>query len=225
MKAVVLLSGGLDSSTVMAIAKDLGYDLHALTIIYGQRHEKEIESARAVADFIGVKEHRITELPKGLFSGSSLTYDSEIPFERDINNPNGIPSTYVPARNLVFLSIAVSWAEAIDADAIFIGVNEVDYSGYPDCRPEFIDSFGRTQCLATKRGVEGRPIDIKTPIISMTKAEIIKCGIGLNLDYSLTWSCYSGGDKACGRCDSCKFRLNGFEKAGMKDPLPYEEFI
>ncbi len=223
MKAVVLLSGGLDSSTVTAIAKEKGYEIHALTMIYGQRHDREIESARRVAKYLNVKEHRITELPQGMFSGSSLTYDSEIPLERDVDIVDSIPSTYVPARNLVFLSIAVSWAESLDADAVFIGVNEVDYSGYPDCRPEFIDAFRIAQKFATKRGIEGRQIEIITPIISMTKADIIREGNRLGLDFALTWSCYRGGEKACGKCDSCNFRLKGFIEAGSKDPLLYEE--
>lgn len=220
-KAVVLLSGGLDSSTVLAMTKDKGYDIFALTLIYGQRHEKEMESAVSVADSLGVKEHRVMELPEGLFSGSSLTFDSEVPLNGE--NENRIPSTYVPARNLVFLSIAVSWAEALDAEAVFIGVNEVDYSGYPDCRPEFIEAFIKAQELATKRGVEGDPIRIVTPIMEMSKSEIIRTGTSLGLDYGLTWSCYRGGVKACGRCDSCRFRLKGFREAGLEDPLEYEE--
>ena len=222
-KAVVLLSGGLDSSTVMAIAKHMGYDVYGLTLIYGQRHVKEIESARKVADHLGASEHRVIELPKGLFSGSSLTYDSEIPMNNDIEELSGIPSTYVPARNLVFLSIAVSWAEAIDADAVFIGVTAVDYSGYPDCRPEFIESFRRTSGLATKKGVNGTPIGIITPIIEMSKSEIIRKAVDLGLDLGLTWSCYSGGEKACGRCDTCQYRLKGFREAGLEDPIDYEE--
>ncbi len=223
MKAVVLLSGGLDSSTVTAMAKEKGYEVYALTMIYGQRHDREIESARMIADHLNVKEHKITELPPGMFSGSSLTFDSEIPLERDIDRIGSIPSTYVPARNLVFLSIAVSWAESLDADAVFIGVNEIDYSGYPDCRPEFIEAFRIAQKLATKRGIEGRQIEIITPIISMTKADIIREGKRLGLDFALTWSCYSGGEKACGKCDTCNFRLKGFKDAGLKDPLLYEE--
>jgi 7-cyano-7-deazaguanine synthase len=221
-KAVVLLSGGIDSSTVLAIAKSMEYEIHALTLIYGQRHKREIESARMVAKFFGIEEHRIMELPAGLFSASSLTYDSDIPIDSDIDHMNRIPTTYVPARNLVFLSIAVSWAEAIEADDIFIGVTAVDYSGYPDCRPEFIEAFSKAQNLATKRGISGNPIGIRTPIIGMSKSEIILAGIKLGLDYGLTWSCYSGGERPCGRCDTCQYRLKGFKDAGMKDPLEYE---
>lgn len=222
-KAVVLLSGGLDSSTVMAIAGDMGYELYPLTLIYGQRHVKEIESARKVSEHLGAVDHTIMELPVGLFSGSSLTYDSEVPLGSDIQQGSGIPSTYVPARNLVFLSIAVSRAEALNADAVFIGVTAVDYSGYPDCRPEFMDSFRRTSLLATKRGVEGRPVEIITPVIHMNKSQIINKAMELGVDLGLTWSCYFGGEKACGRCDTCLYRLKGFREAGFEDPLQYEE--
>lgn len=221
--AVVLLSGGLDSSTVMAMAKDMGYELYGLTIIYGQRHIREIESARKVAQTLEAVEHRVMELPNGLFSGSALTFDSEVPMDNDIEDSNEIPSTYVPARNLVFLSMAVSWAEALDADAVFIGVTAVDYSGYPDCRPEFIESFRRTSELATKKGISGRPIEIKTPIIDMNKSQIILRSKELGFDLGLTWSCYSGGEKPCGRCDTCLYRLKGFREAGLKDPVEYEE--
>jgi 7-cyano-7-deazaguanine synthase len=222
-KAVVLLSGGLDSSTVMAIAKEMGYVLHALTLIYGQRHVKEIESAKKIARSLNIEEHRISELPAGLFSGSALTYDSEVPLSDGVEIGVTIPATYVPARNLVFLSIAVSMAEAIGAEAVFIGVTAIDYSGYPDCRPQFINSFERTSGLATKCGVEGKPIKIMTPIIDMNKAQIIEKAMETGLDLSLTWSCYSGGDKACGKCDTCHYRLKGFKEAGLKDPIPYEE--
>ncbi len=222
-KAVVLLSGGLDSSTVMAMAKDMGYKLYGLTIIYGQRHIREIESARRVAQALGTVEHRIMELPKGLFSGSALTFDSEVPLDNDIEESDEIPSTYVPARNLVFLSMAISWAEALDADAVFIGVTAVDYSGYPDCRPEFIASFRKTSELATKKGMSGEPIDIISPIIDMNKSQIILKAEELGFDLGLTWSCYSGGEKPCGRCDTCLYRLKGFREAGLKDPVEYEE--
>lgn len=222
-KGVILLSGGIDSSTVLAMAADMGYDPHCLTILYGQRHEKEVESARKVAISLGAKEHRIITLPDGMFSGSSLTFDSEVPVNNDLDDDTGIPSTYVPARNLVFLSIAVSYAESIDADAVFIGVTEIDYSGYPDCRPEFIEAFTRAETLATKRGVEGNPIQIITPIIRMSKGEIVREGLRLGLDYGLTWSCYKGGEKACGICDTCRYRLKGFKEAGIEDPIKYEE--
>lgn len=222
MKAVVLLSGGLDSSTTCAMASDMGYDIHALTILYGQTHKKEVRSAGRVGSSLGVLEHRVIELPVGMFSKSALTGDLAIPMDRDISDETNIPDTYVPARNLVFLSIASAWAEALDADAIFIGATAMDYSGYPDCRPEFISSFYETLRLATRKGIEGVPIKVKAPLLHMTKDQIILKGLELGLDHSLTWSCYSGGDKACGRCDSCLFRLKGFEKAGMKDPLEYE---
>ncbi|MEA3557829.1 MAG: 7-cyano-7-deazaguanine synthase QueC [Candidatus Thermoplasmatota archaeon] len=222
MRAVVLLSGGLDSSTTIAIAKEMGYELHALTIFYGQRHEREIISAKNVAADIGVNEHRIFALPDGMFSGSSLTGDGDVPKDRKVLDPGDIPSTYVPARNLVFLSIALSWAEAIDADAVFIGATAVDYSGYPDCRPEFISSFAVTGELATKRGMEGRPIKIVAPLLDLSKAQIIMKGVELGLDHSLTWSCYEGGKRPCGRCDSCILRKKGFEEAGLEDPVEYE---
>lgn len=221
MKAVVLLSGGLDSSTTLAIARSEGFAVHAITIIYGQRHEREILSAERIASSLGVEEHRILELPEGMFKGSSLTGQGEVPKDRPMDE-EGIPSTYVPARNLVFLSIASSYAEAIDADAVFLGATAVDYSGYPDCRPEFITSFRSTLELATKKGVEGIPIDIRTPIITMNKSEIILKGKELGVDHSLTWSCYEGGEKACGRCDSCLYRLKGFKEAGLVDPIEYE---
>ena len=166
---------------------------------------------------------RIIELPDDFFSESSLTGQGEIPKYSKFDNENRIPSTYVPARNLVFLSIAVSIAESMGADAVFIGVTAVDYSGYPDCRPEFIEAFGKASMLATKRGMENRPITIETPLLYMNKAEIIKTGLKLGLDYSLTWSCYEGGEKPCGRCDSCRYRLKGFEEAGIEDPLDYAE--
>jgi 7-cyano-7-deazaguanine synthase len=222
IKGVVLLSGGIDSSTTLAIAKDMGYECWTLTILYGQTHRKEINAAERVARSLQVKEHKLLELPDGMFSRSALTGDTAIPLDRDINDMKDIPDTYVPARNLIFLSIASGWAEVIDADAVFIGATAVDYSGYPDCRPEFMDSFEATVNLATKRGVEGRPIEIITPLLDMTKDEIIRKGMELDMDYGLTWSCYNGGDKACGRCDSCLYRLRGFEKAGAKDPIDYE---
>jgi len=223
LKAVVLLSGGVDSSTTLAVARSQGYECYALTLLYGQTHEKEISSAKRVAESLGVLEHRVMELPHGMFSRSALTGDLEIPVDRDIDGAEGIPDTYVPARNLIFLSIASGWAEVLDSDAVFIGATALDYSGYPDCRPEFIGSFERTVNLATKRGVEGRPIKVIAPLLDMKKHQIISKGMELGLDLSLTWSCYKGGDKACGRCDSCKFRLKGFADIGMKDPIEYEE--
>ncbi|MFO8050546.1 MAG: 7-cyano-7-deazaguanine synthase QueC [Thermoplasmatota archaeon] len=223
MKAVVLLSGGLDSSTTLAIAEDRGYDVHALTVAYGQRHEREIRSAEKVAGSFGVVEHRTIELPEGMLSGSSLTDGEPVPKDSSMKDEGDIPTTYVPARNLVFLSMALSWAEALDADAVFIGATAVDYSGYPDCRPEFIRSFERTAELGTKRGVEGRPIQIIAPLIDLKKSQIIRIGKELGLDHGLTWSCYEGGEKACGRCDSCLYRKKGFREAGIEDPIEYQK--
>ena len=220
MKGVVLLSGGIDSSTTLAVARDMGYDTFALTILYGQRHEREVRSARDIASSMGVVEHTTIQLPNDMFRSGSLTTDEEVP--EGAGTEDNIPSTYVPARNLVFLSIAVGYAEVISADSVFIGVTSVDYSGYPDCRPEFIRSFQETSRLGTKRGIEGHPIRIITPLIDMSKEEIIKWGRELGVDYSLTWSCYRGGEKACGRCDSCKHRLKGFERSGIEDPVEYE---
>ncbi len=215
-KAVVLLSGGLDSGTCLAIAGSKGYDLLALTFDYGSRHSKEIDHARKIAEHLGVEEHIIMPLALDRFGGSSLV-------DKDMLLGNGeeIPNTYVPARNTVFLSIALALAEARGADVIYIGANAVDYSGYPDCRPEFIRAFEETGRLGTKRGVEGNPIKILAPLIDMTKAEIIKAGMELEFPYELTWSCYAGGDVACGKCDSCKLRLKGFYEAGFKDPVEY----
>ena len=219
MKCVVLLSGGIDSSTALAIAKGEGRTCTALTILYGQRHEREVRSARMVAESLGVTDHRMVELPSLLFRGSALTGGGTVPLDRDVLSTKDIPSTYVPARNLVFLSLAVGLAESIDADEVYIGATSVDYSGYPDCRKEFFNALQGTVDLATKRGVEGRPIRIMTPLLEMSKEEIIRTGLELGLDYSLTWSCYSGGESPCLRCDSCLFRLKGFELAGLKDPL------
>lgn len=219
MRCVVLLSGGIDSTTTLAMAKQMGYDCTALTILYGQRHRREVESARTVAASLGVTDHRTLELPDNFFRGSSLTSKGDVPLDRDLSFDQSIPSTYVPARNLVFLSLAVGLAESIDAEAVFIGATAIDYSGYPDCRPEFIRSFQSTAELATKCGAEGHPIRIMAPIIDMTKDQIIKKGTELGVDYGSTWSCYRGGDSPCMRCDSCLFREKGFREAGLKDPL------
>lgn len=219
LRCIVLLSGGIDSSTTLAIARSEGYTCTALTFLYGQRHAREVRSARMVAASLGVKDHRMVELPSSIFHGSALTGSGDVPFDREVSSLDGIPSTYVPARNLIFLSLAVALAESMDADAIFIGATAVDYSGYPDCRREFLESFQSTMDLATKRGVEGRHIRIIAPLLDMTKEQIISKGAGLGLDLSLTWSCYSGGDRPCMRCDSCLFRQKGFELAGIKDPL------
>ena len=216
--AVVLLSGGLDSYTAAAIARDEGFRLNALTVRYGQRHAQEVEAARAVATWLGVARH--VEVGVGLdqFGGSSLTSDAPVPKDRPID-PADIPSTYVPARNTVFLALALGWAEVLGAHDIVIGVNALDYSGYPDCRPEFIAAFEHLASLATARGVRGEGFRIHAPLQTMTKRDIITRGAALGLDYALTHSCYDPGpDGPCGRCDSCVLRANGFAEAGLVDP-------
>jgi len=218
--AIVLLSGGLDSATALAIARDDGYTCRALSFDYGQRHRAELEAARAVARSLGATEHRTMKIDFAGIGGSALT-DTGI---RVPETPtNGIPVTYVPARNTVFLALALGWAEVAGADAIFIGVNALDYSGYPDCRPEYIAAFQAMADLATKAAVEGKPVRIETPIIGLTKAEIIECGMALGVDYSLTVSCYQADERgrACGVCDSCRLRRAGFEAAGVADPTRY----
>ncbi|MCD6371014.1 MAG: 7-cyano-7-deazaguanine synthase QueC [Thermoplasmata archaeon] len=223
MRAVVLLSGGLDSATTLAIAIHRGYEVHALSFDYGQRHSRELESARKIASYYNVP-HRIMKVDLRQIGGSALTDDIDVP-ERDIEDiKNEIPSTYVPARNTILLSFTLAYAELIDADVIFYGANAIDYSGYPDCRPEYVEAFERMANLGTKRGVEGRPIKIEAPLIHMSKAEIIRKGMELGVPYELTWSCYQGGEKACGRCDSCLLRLKGFMEAGYEDPLEYETY-
>lgn len=219
-KAVVLLSGGLDSATAAAMAQADGFELYALTIAYGQRHAVELEAARKVAAALGVARHVELRMDLSAFGGSSLTGSGQVPKDRDVD-AGGIPSTYVPARNTVFLSLALAWAEALGAVDIYIGVNAVDYSGYPDCRPEFIAAFERTAGLATKAGVEGARFTIHTPLISLTKAEIITHGLALGVDYGLTSSCYDPGPagEPCLRCDSCRIRARGFADAGVRDPL------
>ncbi|HKY21014.1 MAG TPA: 7-cyano-7-deazaguanine synthase QueC [Vicinamibacterales bacterium] len=218
-RAVVLLSGGLDSYTAAAIARDLGFDIYAMTIEYGQRHAREILAARKVAEALGVKAHRELAVNLASLGGSALLGDGEIP--KDGPTPDSIPSTYVPARNTVMLSLALAWAEVVGAYDIFIGVNALDYSGYPDCRPEFIEAFENTARLATKAGVEGARFRIRAPLISMTKADIIRRGVSLGLKYGLTHSCYDplASGSPCGRCDSCVLRARGFEEAGVEDPL------
>lgn len=219
-KAVVLLSGGLDSATCLAIARSQGYDCYAMSFDYGQRHESELKAAQAVSDHLGASAFKIIHINMGDIGGSALTDPAiavpEAPTE-------GIPITYVPARNTVFLSLALGWAEVLDADAIFIGVNAVDYSGYPDCRPAFIDAFETLANLATRRGVEGRPIQIQAPLMHLGKGQIIQQGIRLGVDYGLTVSCYQAdlAGAACGRCDSCRLRRAGFEQAGIADPTRY----
>lgn len=220
-RAVVLLSGGLDSYTAGAIVRAEGVELFALTIRYGQVHMREIEAARAVARALGAARHSEIDVDLGGFGGSALTGDGEIPKERRLDEAHVIPSTYVPARNTVFLSLALAWAEVLDAGAIVIGVNAVDYSGYPDCRPEFLEAFERLASLATRAGVEGRSFRLLAPLLRMSKGEIIRRGIALGLDYGLTHSCYDPGalGRPCGRCDSCRLRARGFEEAGVIDPL------
>lgn len=223
-KAVVLLSGGLDSSTTAAIAKSEGYELYAVTFDYGQRHSRELESAIAVAEHLGVKDHITIAFDMRGIGGSALTDNIDVPTGRSTEEMSEeIPVTYVPARNTIFLSFALAYAETVDAEDIFIGVSQVDYSGYPDCRSEFIEAFEKTANLATKAGVEGKSkFRIRTPLIDLTKAQTIQKGLELGIDYSLTWSCYQGGERACGKCDSCLLRLAGFRDAGASDPLEYE---
>jgi 7-cyano-7-deazaguanine synthase len=224
-KAVILLSGGLDSATALAIAKAQGYEPHALSFAYGQRHQHELAAAGKVAARAGVKEHRIITIDLRAFGGSALTQgDIDVPKDRDLNIPGGgIPITYVPARNTIFLSFALAWAEVLGAYDIFIGVNALDYSGYPDCRPEFIKAFESMANLATAYAEGEKHITLHTPLIDLTKAQIIKRGLELGVDYSLTESCYDPDmeGRACGHCDSCQLRLKGFRENGIKDPGKY----
>jgi 7-cyano-7-deazaguanine synthase len=227
-KAVVLLSGGLDSATVLAIAQAAGYELYALSFSYGQRHAWELEAAKRVAASIGVVQHRIAEIDLRAFGGSALTDDIDVPKGRAPEEmAHGIPITYVPARNTIFLAFALAWAEVLGASDIFLGVNALDYSGYPDCRPEFIAAFEKMANLATKAGVEGRQnLRIHTPLIAMTKAQIIAKGRELGVDYGLTSSCYDPGPTGapCGQCDSCLLREKGFRENGIEDPLRANSF-
>lgn len=221
MNAVVLLSGGLDSYTAGAIAAREGYDLYALTVRYGQVHAREIDAARRVARALGAAKHVELEVNLASLGGSALVGDGAIPKDRDLDREGGIPVTYVPARNTVFLSLALAWAEVVGATAIVIGVNALDYSGYPDCRPEYLVAFERLAALATRAGVEGTPLRIFAPLVHMSKAEIISAGTSLGLDYGLTHSCYDPGPdgRPCARCDSCLLRAKGFREAGLGDPL------
>jgi len=225
--AVILLSGGVDSATAAAIAKQQGFDLHALSFRYGQRHERELASAQQVAAFLQAKAHQILSFDLRAIGGSALTDDIAVPKGRsEAEMGKGIPVTYVPARNTIFLSFALAFAERIEAQDIFFGANQLDYSGYPDCREEYIQAFERMATLATKAGVEGKSrLTIHTPLLKMSKAAIIKTGLALGLDYALTWSCYDprSDDRACGRCDSCQLRLKGFAEAGVIDPIPYAD--
>ena len=219
-KAVILISGGLDSATVIAQAKSEGYDCYALSFDYSQRHQVELNAAKRLCEQFGAKEHKVIKLDLSQIGGSALTDDSiDVPEDET----TGIPVTYVPARNTIFLSVALGWAEVLGADRIFVGVNAVDYSGYPDCRPEYIAAFEKVANLATKMGVEENNIRIVTPLIDLTKAEIIQKGISLGVDYSQTVSCYQADEQgqACGKCDSCRLRRQGFEDAGISDPTVY----
>lgn len=226
-KAVVLVSGGLDSATALAIAKNQGFDVYALSFRYGQRHAVELEAAKKVAAEAGVSDHVIASIDLRQFGGSALTQEIEVPKGRAASEMGvGIPVTYVPARNTIFLSFALAWAEVLKASDIFIGVNALDYSGYPDCRPEYIEAYTRMANLATKAGVTGETrLTIHTPLIHMTKAEIIRQGTALKVDYGLTHSCYDPTPEghACGECDSCLLRLKGFSEAGLKDPVVYAQ--
>ncbi|WP_280505639.1 7-cyano-7-deazaguanine synthase QueC [Nocardia farcinica] len=225
-KAVVLLSGGLDSSTVLAIARDKGYEPYALSFRYGQRHTVELEAAGRVAAALGAAAHVVADIDLRVFGGSALTADIDVPHHDRAEEivTTEIPITYVPARNTIFLSFALAWAETLGASDVFIGVNALDYSGYPDCRPEYIEAYERMANLATKAGVEGtQRLKIHTPLISLTKAETIERGLALGVDYSLTHSCYDPrpDNAACGTCDSCLLRIRGFQELGMSDPAPY----
>jgi 7-cyano-7-deazaguanine synthase len=223
-KAVVLLSGGIDSATTLAIAKDSGYEVYAISFRYGQRHHFEIEAAKKIAIDMGVKRHLIMDIDLTSFGGSALTDDIPVPKRGEVEDiGREIPVTYVPARNIVFLSLALGWAEVLGSTDIFIGVNAIDYSGYPDCKPEFMEAFEKAVNLGTKSGVEGNKIKIRTPLISFSKAEIIEKGIELGVNYSLTHSCYDPDEKgrACGKCDSCLLRKKGFEEVGVEDPTVY----
>jgi 7-cyano-7-deazaguanine synthase len=219
-RAIVLLSGGLDSTTAAALAKREGWALHALTVRYGQVHESELEAARRVASFLGVERHIELAVDLSVFGGSALTGHGEIPKDRPLD-ASGIPATYVPARNTVLLSLALGWAEVVAAERIVIGVNALDYAGYPDCRPEFIAAFDYLASLATKAGVEGRSIRVWAPLQQLTKAAIVRLGLELGIDYGITQSCYDPGadGRPCGRCDSCLLRARGFAEAGVIDPL------
>lgn len=224
MRAVLLLSGGLDSYTAGAVARAEGHELFALTLRYGQVHAREVSAARDVARALGVTRHIELDVNLAAFGGSALVGDGDIPKDRELEPRAGagaIPPTYVPARNTIFLSLALAWAEAVSAEAIVIGVNALDYSGYPDCRPEYLEAFERLAALATRAGVEGRPLRIFAPLLSLSKADIVRRGAALGLDYALTHSCYDPAPdgRPCGRCDSCRLRARGFQEAGLDDPL------
>lgn len=223
MRAVILLSGGLDSATVLAIAKSEGRECHALSVVYGQRHVVELEAAKRVADSIGVAEHVVCPLDLRVFGASALTADLDVP--KDAVGAPGIPVTYVPARNTIFLSLALGYAEAREAAEVWIGVNALDFSGYPDCRPEFIDAFQQVMWAGTRSGVEHHEPRLVAPLLMLNKAEIIRRGVELGVDYSITHSCYDPAPdgRACGHCDSCLLRRKGFEEAGVSDPTTYAD--
>ncbi len=222
-KAVVLLSGGLDSSTTLAIAHAQGFELHTLSFDYGQRHQREVEAAAAVARYYGVTRQKTVTIDLRAFGGSALTADIPVPHARSLEAmAQDIPITYVPARNTIFLSFALAYAEVTGANDIFLGINAIDYSGYPDCRPEYLEAYERVANLATKASTQdGRRFRLHAPLITLSKADIVRKGLELGVPFELTWSCYEGGEAACGTCDSCLLRLNGFAEAGLSDPIPY----
>jgi queuosine biosynthesis protein QueC len=222
-RAVVLVSGGLDSATALAICAHDGFEPYALSFDYGQRHKLELKAAERVATSLGAREHRVAQIDLRIFGGSALTDNIAVPKSHDSKSEDTIPVTYVPARNTIFLSYALAWSEVLGAADIFIGANAIDYSGYPDCRPEFIDAFERLAKVATKAGIEGTRFEIHAPLISMSKADIIRKGTELGIDFSLTHSCYDPtvNGLACGECDSCRLRLAGFREAGLPDPIAY----
>jgi 7-cyano-7-deazaguanine synthase len=227
-KAVVLLSGGMDSATAAAVALDQGFEAYGLSFRYGQRHATELEAARRVAERLGVRRHVVLDIDLRAFGGSALTGDLEVPKNTPLERIGAtIPATYVPGRNTVFLSLALAWAEVLGSADIFLGANALDYSGYPDCRPEYIEAYERMANLATRTGVEGSRLRIHTPLISLSKAEIVNLGARLGVDYSLTWSCYDPGKDgtACGRCEACILRRKGFREAGMEDPATYQKSV
>lgn len=223
-KAVVLLSGGIDSTTTLAFAKSQAFEVYAISFRYGQKHQVELNAAKRIAAYFEVKEHLILDVDLRAIGGSALTADFDVPKNRDLNKiPQGVPITYVPGRNIIFLSLALAWAEVLGAYDIFIGANAIDFSGYPDCRPEFLSAFETMANLGTKAGVEGKNISIHAPLIKLTKAQIIEQGMALGVDYAMTLSCYdpSIDGKACGGCDSCLLRKKGFQEAGIPDPTIY----
>jgi 7-cyano-7-deazaguanine synthase len=224
-KAVVLLSGGMDSATAAALAQRDGFDVHALSVRYGQRHAVELDAARRVAERLGIRRHVVIDLDLRAFGGSALTADQPVPKDTPLAEiGTRIPATYVPARNTIFLSLALAWAETLGAHDIYLGANALDYSGYPDCRPEYLEAFARMADLATRAGVEGSRLTIHTPLLHLTKAQIVARGLDLGLDYSLTSTCYDPAPDgaACGRCEACLLRLKGFEEAGVTDPVRYQ---